>query len=212
MAKCHTSGQKTKKEEQADIQAKEKTAHQNDNAVREGTKDKTEIKKNNQEKKKSRTDMTKTSRKKGRVLKRFEYMPQIPMPKEHQQYLYQMSKKRGIDYKKALAIIKHESNFNPSAISPTDDYGYFQINKVNHEYLAKKLNTPLKPTDPYVNINWGTYMLSQIYDKYERKGYKGKQLDEIVWSVYNRGERGYQENGIATEYVNGVRKALKTLP
>lgn len=141
----------------------------------------------------------------------FEYNPEIPMPKEHQAYLYKLSKERGIDYEKALAIIKHESGFDPNEISETDDYGYFQVNKINHERLSEALNTPNDPLDPFVNINWGTYLLAELYEKWKEKGYRGNRLDEIVWSCYNRGERGYYENGVATNYVKKVRSALQEI-
>lgn len=140
----------------------------------------------------------------------FVYNPEIPMPKEHQSYLYKLSKERQIDYAIALAIIKHESGFDPNKISKTNDYGYFQINKINHESLAKTLNTPNDPLDPYININWGTYMLGQLYSKWSKE-YAGKQLHEIVWSCYNLGEFGYKKHGIATKYVKKVNLALEEI-
>lgn len=141
----------------------------------------------------------------------FVYDSEIPMPEDHQKYLYNLCKERGLDYKKALAVIKHESVYDPSEVSETNDYGYFQVNVVNHKDLSKALNTPNKPLDPYVNINWGTYMLSDLYDYWKKKGVSGSDLDDYVWSSYNRGIGGFKEHGKATKYIAKVREALTDL-
>lgn len=140
----------------------------------------------------------------------FVYYSHIPMPKEHQKYLYDQTQKHGLDYKKALALVKHESNFNPNAISPTNDYGYFQINIVNHDHLSKTVGGS-NPLDPYVSIDWGTYMLSDLYEHWSSKGISGRALDEYVWSSYNKGLGGFQKYGKATSYIQGVDKEYNTL-
>lgn len=141
-------------------------------------------------------------------LEGFEYDADIPMPKAHQSALYKLCKKKGLDYKKALAVIQHESQYDPNEISETNDYGYFQINKVNHADLVKKLNTPNKPLDPFVNIEWGTTMLSDLYAYWQDKGITGDRLDEYVWSSYNKGIGGFREHGKAVTYIKKVREAL----
>lgn len=138
------------------------------------------------------------------------YNPNIPLPKDVQAYLYQKVKERGLDFAQALAIIKIESGFNPNAFSGSS-YGYFQINKVNHQHLANKLGTPNAPYDPYVNINWGTYMLADLYATFKAKGYTGTQLTEAVLSSYNKGIGGYQRTGIATSYCQKYYSALKVV-
>lgn len=141
-------------------------------------------------------------------LEGFVYKADIPMPKAHQSALYKLCKEKGLDYKKALAVIQHESQYDPNEISETNDYGYFQINKVNHTDLAKKLNTPNKPLDPFVNIEWGTTMLSDLYAYWQDKGITGDRLDEYVWSSYNKGIGGFREHGKAVVYIQKVREAL----
>lgn len=121
------------------------------------------------------------------------------MPYEHQKYLYEMSKKRGLDYKETLAFIGHESEFNPNA-KGANNYGYFQISSVNHNQLANALGTKLAPFDPYVNINWGTYMLSELYKKYGNK--------DAVLSAYNKGEGGYAKTGKAVAYIQKHNQVL----
>lgn len=138
------------------------------------------------------------------------YNPNIPMPKAQQEYLYTLTKQRGLDYKETLAVIKHESSFRPNAKNG-QSYGYFQIGKVNHATLSKLLKTANKPLDPYVNMNWGTHMLSELTKKYQKQGYTGTRLKEAVLSAYNKGEYGYKKTGKAVSYINGHNLALSQI-
>lgn len=128
------------------------------------------------------------------------YSKAIPLSYNEQKYLYDLCVKRGLDYKEMLAVIKHESSFNKKAKGGSN-YGYFQINKVNHATLAKKLKTKVAPYDPYVNMNWGTYMLADLKNKYKKKGLKGNALKDAVLSAYNKGEGGYARTGKAVSYI-----------
>lgn len=134
------------------------------------------------------------------------YNSTIPLPKEQQAYLYNKVKERGLDLVEVLAVIKVESGFDPYARS-SSSYGLFQINGVNHQMLAQKLGTANKAFDPYVNIDWGTYMLSDLYGRYRAKGLSGQELKEVVWSCYNKGEGGYQNTGKAMNYIHKMNKA-----
>lgn len=136
------------------------------------------------------------------------YNPNIPMPKEHQEYLYKLTKKHGLDFKKTLAVIKHESKFDANVVNETHDYGYFQVNQINHPSLSKKLGTPNQPLDPYINMQWGTYMLADLYTYWSQRGYSGQGLDDAVWSSYNRGLGGFKKNGYATEYIQKMKGAI----
>lgn len=136
------------------------------------------------------------------------YVENIPIPKEHQKFLYEKCLQRNLDYKKVLALIMHESNGNYKKVSTTNDYGYFQINKVNHKWLSQKLNTPNTPLDPYVNIEWGTYILKDLYNYWQDKGKTGRELDEAVLSSYNKGIQGYRKHGKARRYIDRYNKEL----
>ena len=137
----------------------------------------------------------------------FKYSKKVPLPKAQQQYLYKLTKQRGLDYKETLAVMLHESNMKANAKGGTN-YGYFQINKVNHKNLAKITKTKNKPYDPYVNMNWGTYMLSDLQKKYKKKGYKGVALKEATLSAYNKGEGGFKKYGKATAYIKKHNQCL----
>lgn len=142
---------------------------------------------------------------------KFLYNPNIPMPKEHQEYLYQLCKERGLDYVTTLAVLKHESQFDPNSISKTGDYGYMQINKINHKHLSKVLKTSNSPLDPYVNLNWGTYMLQDAYSHWLKVGKTGRELYECALSTYNKGLTGFKKYGKATPYIAKVDTELAYL-
>ena len=108
----------------------------------------------------------------------------IPLNKDIQKYLYNKCKEYNVPYDLAIAVIKTESNFNPSLIHKNSngsrDYGLFQINTINHKWLSEELGI----TDflnPYQNIDAGVYMLSQLLKKYDN--------EHIVLMSYNMGER-----------------------
>ena len=141
----------------------------------------------------------------------FTYNPNIPMPKEHQEYLYKLCKERGLDYLNTLAVLKHESQFNSKEVSKTGDYGYMQINKINHKELSKTLNTPNTPLDPYVNLNWGTYLLQKAYSYWTEAGKTGRELYECALSTYNKGLNGFKKYGKAVEYIKKVDNEIAYL-
>lgn len=140
----------------------------------------------------------------------FKYSKKVPLTKSQQKYLYDLCVKRGLNYKHTLAVIKHESNFKAKAKGGSN-YGLFQINKVNHKNLAKVTKTKNSPYDVKVNMNWGTYMLSDLKKKYAKKGYKGTALREAYLSAYNKGEGGFAKYGKATAYIKRHNQALKVV-
>lgn len=140
----------------------------------------------------------------------FQYNPNIRLSYKNQKYLYDLTQQRGLDYKETLAVIMIESSFRSNAVSG-NNYGYFQINKVNHASLAKTLKTKNTPLDPKTNLNWGTYMLSNIEKKYRNQGLTGKELRESVLSEYNRGANGFKKYGKPTKYIQNYYKALEEI-
>jgi soluble lytic murein transglycosylase-like protein len=138
------------------------------------------------------------------------YNSNVPLDKDLQQYLYDLCTERGLDYKMALAIIRHESGFNAKALGGKTNYGLFQINKGNHKALSAALKTENKPFDPRININWGTHILSCLFTKYE-KSYGGEDLLKAVLSAYNRGEGGFKKYGFAKSYIKSYYKNLEVV-
>jgi hypothetical protein len=138
---------------------------------------------------------------------KFTENTKIPLSAELQEYLYDLCQERKIDYKMALAIIKHESSFNPKALGGGCNYGLFQINICHHKSLSKNLKTENTPYDPKTNMNWGTYLLSCLYADLSGE-YEGEELTKAVLSAYNMGTGGFKKYGFANKYIKGYQKAL----
>lgn len=137
----------------------------------------------------------------------FPYSEKLPIPYEHQEYLYSLCMQYGLEYEKVLAVMEHESKFDPNAIGATSDFGYFQINSINHAWLSETLGTPNAPLDPYVNMQWGTFFLADLYEYWENQGLTGTALEEAVLSSYNKGKTGFRRTGKATNYIEKVRES-----
>lgn len=141
----------------------------------------------------------------------FLYIEEIPMPINHQEFLFNKSKQLGLDYEKLLAVIATESNFNPTIVSSTNDYGYFQINLINHKDFASKYETENNPLSPQINLLWGSHMLKDLYDYWSEQGVVGKELDYYVWSSYNKGLNGFKKYGYANFYISKIEKNLSEI-
>ncbi len=105
----------------------------------------------------------------------------IPLSEELQNYTFEQCQKIDLDPSLVLAVMKVESNFKSDLISKTNDYGLMQINKVNHQWLKKKLGI----TDflnPKESIDCGIYMLADLFDKYS-------DIHQVLMA-YNLGEGG----------------------
>lgn len=114
----------------------------------------------------------------------------IPLSNSLQRYIYEICADEGVPVTLALAMIEHESGFNPEVISSTDDYGLMQINAINHEWLEEKYRVA-DFLNPYQNAFCGITIIGSYIEKY---GDYGKAL-----MAYNMGDYGAQkawENGV----------------
>lgn len=141
----------------------------------------------------------------------FIFVETIPMPYEHQKFIFSRSLELGLDYKMLLAVIATESEFNYNTVSATNDYGYFQVNKINHTNLADTLNTANQPLDPVVNITWGTYMLADLFNYWSEKGLVDTELNHSVWSSYNKGLTGFKKYGFAENYISKIETNMQAI-
>lgn len=120
----------------------------------------------------------------------------VNMDKELQQFVFELSTSYNIDWTLVMAIIDHESDFIPTAVSPTNDYGLMQINVCNHEMLQERLGIT-DFLDEEQNIRSGLYVLSYLFKKYDGNVHK-------VLMAYNMGEGGCErlwESGVySTSY------------
>lgn len=116
----------------------------------------------------------------------------IPLSDSLQRYIYEICADEGVPVTLALAMIEHESGFNPEVISSIDDYGLMQINAINHEWLEEKYRVA-DFLNPYQNAFCGITIIGSYIEKY---GDYGKAL-----MAYNMGDYGAQkswENGVTS--------------
>lgn len=90
----------------------------------------------------------------------------VPITEELQRYIFETSEESGISYILVIALIEHESAFDPEIVSETNDTGLMQINAINAGEIEEVLGvTNLK--GPEENIKAGIYLFSQLANKYE---------------------------------------------
>lgn len=126
------------------------------------------------------------------------------LPIEYQDYLWEKCKEYGIQehYTLLLAQMYHESSFNLSVISRTNDYGLMQINVCNHNWLRQQLGIS-DFLNPYDSIDAGVYMMSNYLQKYN--------VHKALMS-YNMGEGGMRNSGLSeSTYSRGVISDINLL-
>lgn len=132
------------------------------------------------------------------------FLYDIPLSDSLQRYIYEICADENVPVSLALAIIEHESGFNPEAVSATDDYGLMQINTVNHEWLEEKYRTA-DFLNPYQNAFCGITIIGGYIEKYDDYA---KAL-----MAYNMGDYGAQkawESGItSTNYSTAILNLMQ---
>lgn len=114
----------------------------------------------------------------------------VPLSDSLQRYFYEICADENVPVTLVMAMIEHESGFDPEAVSPTDDYGLMQINAVNHEWLKEEYRCA-DMMNPYQNVFCGISIISSYIDKYG-------ELDKALMA-YNMGNYGAQKawkNGV----------------
>lgn len=106
----------------------------------------------------------------------------VPLSHDLQDFLRDVCNHYGIDVELALAVIKHESNFNPNEVSPSRDYGLMQIHDGSFGYLEREFGQ-LDYLDPRDNMLAGVYIL---YLHISRAN--GDLLKGVM--AYNKGDAG----------------------
>ncbi|MBQ8623544.1 MAG: lytic transglycosylase domain-containing protein [Oscillospiraceae bacterium] len=104
----------------------------------------------------------------------FVYMPysvkQNTYPLHYSEEVERYSEEFGVDKALVYAVIKVESNFEPSAVSHAGAIGLMQIIEDSFDWVKKKLGCDdLVFEDMYTpeySIRFGCYMLDYLYEKY----------------------------------------------
>lgn len=95
----------------------------------------------------------------------------IPLDDDLKAYIYASSLEANIPPEILYSIAWKESNYNPTVKSATDDYGMFQINIFNFDWLANTFGYTYdefceKIYDPYVNVDCAILILTDYRDNY----------------------------------------------
>lgn len=134
-----------------------------------------------------------------------EFFYDIPLSENLQRYIFEICKAEEVPVALVMAMIEHESGFNPEAISSTDDYGLMQINEVNHEWLEEKYRCA-DMMNPYQNVFCGIKIIG-VY----LKRYSGDYTKALM--AYNMGDRGARiawKTGVtSTNYSTRVIELMK---
>lgn len=115
------------------------------------------------------------------------------LSEEYQDYLWQLCKEYEVTdyYELFIAQMYHESCFDETVVSQTNDYGLMQINKCNHQWLSEKLGNG-DFLDPYNNMEAGVLIMSGFLQKYS-------DVHKAL-VCYNRGESAVINGTYSTSY------------
>ncbi len=124
----------------------------------------------------------------------------VPLSHDLQDHIRTLCNEYEVPMELVIAVVDIESSFRPTVISVSDDYGYMQINKINHEELSEILGIT-DFLDPYENLQAGIYFLG---------GHLQRTDGDIVKALmrYNNGPTGalqlWNEGIYSTEYTQKV--------
>ncbi len=128
-----------------------------------------------------------------------------PLPTEYVSEIEKWSDEYDVPIEMLCGVIHTESNFNPDAVSHAGAKGMMQITKDTFEWVSFKLKeqqTEDALFDHKINIKYGTYLLSFLYDEFGDW--------DTVFAAYNAGRskvKSWLEDESITE--NGK---LKNIP
>lgn len=105
-------------------------------------------------------------------------------PQQFSEYVETFSDEYGVPEYVIYAVIKVESDFVSNAESHAGAIGLMQIMPDSFEWISMRLKRNSEPGmmyDPRTNIEYGTYMLSYLYSRYNRW--------DAAFAAYNAGHR-----------------------
>lgn len=123
--------------------------------------------------------------------------PNTPLSDDLQAVTEIMCAKYDVPLALILAVMERESNFNPDAVSRTNDYGLMQINKINFETL---LSQGIDPLTYEGNIEAGCMILGGHIERYGDV--------ELALMAYNCGPTGARRLWDAGTYSTAYSRAV----
>ena len=128
----------------------------------------------------------------------FSFITVFAYPLKYKSHIREAAAAYNIDASLIAGIIRAESSFKSSAVSPKGAIGLMQIMPPTAEFVAKKMGkTGYDLFDPKDNINMGTFYLRYLIEKF------GDLRTALI--AYNAGE------GNVTKWLDGASK-LSTSP
>ena len=124
-------------------------------------------------------------------------VPGLSLDYELQKAMYDSCQKYNVPFALALAVAEKESNFNPNAVSRTDDHGIMQINTCNFEYLR---DCGIDPLTYKGNIEAGVMLLGENLELYGDEG--------LALMAYNCGRTGAKRLWDAGTYSTAYSRAV----
>jgi soluble lytic murein transglycosylase-like protein len=113
----------------------------------------------------------------------------LPAAPPYSKEILEAARTHHVDPALIAAVIKAESNFDPSAISRKGARGLMQLMPAT----ARRLGVT-HAFDPRENIRGGTAYLAELADRY------GETSVELILAAYNAGERAVEEFGGVPPY------------
>ncbi|MBR6102732.1 MAG: lytic transglycosylase domain-containing protein [Ruminococcus sp.] len=125
-----------------------------------------------------------------------DYGPSVFMTTDYEEYVLKYAKQDNIDPRFVFAIINTESHFNPKVTSDVGARGLMQIMEDAYNWIKFRMNDEREHTfddmyDPELNIEYGTFLLSYLYEKFDNSY-------ELTAAAYHGGMNaveGWIENG-----------------
>ncbi|MBR2848417.1 MAG: lytic transglycosylase domain-containing protein [Clostridia bacterium] len=119
-------------------------------------------------------------------------------PQEYSEYVTEYSRRFGVPEHVIYAVIKVESDFVSNAVSPAGAVGLMQITPDTFSWISmlmKRSDDTGMLYDPETNIEYGTYLLSYLYMRYNRW--------DTVFAAYNAGMTRVDEWLTTPDYTDG---------
>lgn len=116
----------------------------------------------------------------------------VPLSHSLQDFIYKMCAEEHVPMSLIIAMIDHESKFNPEAVGATNDYGLMQINEVNHDRLEEQYQCA-DMFNPYQNVFCGIKVIGSYIATYEDYT---KAL--MAYNMGNYGAKKAWANGITS--------------
>lgn len=144
----------------------------------------------------------------------FPYYEDIPLSKDVQQYIWELSEENDLSYELILAIAKVESNYDSEVISSTNDAGLMQLNRNSTmTWLSDQieLEEEFNWKNPKHNVTAAVWYLTYLRNEFRDMGFSEEDVFNLTIISYNRGKAGglkyVRNHGYNNSYLETVSNA-----